>query len=57
MGTHLRVLSERDPMDTSMTILVFRLDDFQTSLPPCALDESGLSIGWVKQRRVFFRSE
>ena len=44
MGTHLRILSERFPMNANMT----GLDGFQKSLGPCALDKSGLSIGRVK---------
>ena len=44
MSTHLRVLSESYPMNTTKT--GFRYF-FQKSLHPCALDESSLSIGWV----------
>ena len=42
MGTHLRVLSESYPMSTNMT-------EFRWFLHPCALDESSLSIGRLKQ--------
>ena len=41
-GTHLRVLSESYPMNTIMT-----------SLHPCALDQSSLSIGRVTTTRIF----
>ena len=43
-GTHLRVLSESYPMNTNMT--GFR---WFSSLHPCALDKSSLSIGRVKR--------
>ena len=43
MATHLRVLNESYPMSTNMT------DGFQKYLRSCALDESSLSIGRVKQ--------
>ena len=45
MGIHLRVLSESYPMNTDMTGFRF-LKIFQ--LNPWALDESSLSIGWIK---------
>ena len=43
MGVHLRVLSERFPMNTNMA--GFR--GFSKPLRPCALDVSSLSIGGV----------
>ena len=44
MGMHLRVLSESFLMNTDMT----GYNGFQKTLRPCALDESSLSIGRVK---------
>ena len=45
MGTHLRILSETYPMNTNMT--EFKMV-FKKSLHSCALDESSLNIGRVK---------
>ena len=42
MGTHLRVLNESFPMNTNMT-------GFRGFFHSCALDESSLSIGRVKE--------
>ena len=53
MGTHLRVLSESFPMNTNITW--FRW--FSKMLHPCALGESSLSIGRVKGRRFWSKSE
>ena len=46
MGAHLRVLSEIFPMNTNMA--VSQLEAFQKALRSCALDESNLSNGRVK---------
>ena len=43
VGTHVRVLSESFPMNTSMAGLV----GFQRTFRPCALDESSLSINRI----------
>ena len=48
MGIYLRVLSESFLMNTNMTGQ--GLDVFKKSLPPCALDESSLSIGSVNKK-------
>ena len=50
MGTHMRVLDEDYPMNTN----VRRFRWFSKTLLPCSLDESSLSIGWVKVRNAVF---
>ena len=53
MGTHLKVLSESYPMNTNTT----EFKGFsQKSLHHCALDESSLSIGRVKENRQVLSS-
>ena len=49
MGTNLRVLLEGYPMNTNMT--AFRWFSKNIFLS-CALDESILSIGWVKTSKI-----
>ena len=44
IGTHLRLLSKRYPMNTNMTRLKVFSDEFKKSLHPWPLDESSLSI-------------
>ena len=45
MGAHLKVLRESYPMNITQQ----GLDGFQESLRACALDESSLSLGRVKE--------